>query len=91
MISSLAQSPILYTFMNSLVKLGIHSRRSTVEILDMRQCTIQDHEAIVEALKSRDPETAGRAMRDHLTHVEDRLHQIARTANIQTNGVHDEQ
>lgn len=76
--------------MNSLVNLRIHSRRRTVEIPDMRQSTIEDHEAIVEALKSRDPDAAGRAMRDHLTHVEDRLQQIARTAHIHTNGVYDE-
>jgi GntR family transcriptional repressor for pyruvate dehydrogenase complex len=82
----LAQSPILCTFMDSLVNLGIHSRKRTVEIPEMRYRTIEDHESIVEALKSRDPYAASLAMRDHLTHVEDRLKQIARTNHIHPNG-----
>ena len=86
-----ARSPILCAFMNSLVEIGIHSRRSTVMIPEMRHIASEDHEALVKALKSRDPEAAGRAMHDHLSHVEVYLQQVARTDQIQINGVNDEQ
>ncbi len=86
-----ARSPILCAFMNSLADLVIYSCSCTVGMPDMGQSTIEDHKALVNALKSRDPEAAGRAMRNHLAHVGDRLEQIARTDQIHTDGVHDEQ
>ena len=90
-IFDLAQSPILCSFMNSLVDLGIYSRSRTGMIPDLRQSTIEDHAALIEALKARDPEAASRVMYDHLTHVEDGLQQLAISAKIHTYGVHDEQ
>jgi DNA-binding GntR family transcriptional regulator len=37
---------------------------------------VQDHLAIVRALKAHDPTAARQAMLDHLRHVEDELKQI---------------
>ncbi len=67
---------ILSLFMRSISQLSIFSRRRTAEHFDVRRQTIDDHRAIVQALKSRDPMAARQAMLDHLSHVEVRMKQI---------------
>lgn len=69
-IAEAAGNPILNRFMTSLNRLGRASRNRTVEIPGMVQQTIDDHRAIVKALKARDPEAARLAMLLHLRHVE---------------------
>jgi DNA-binding FadR family transcriptional regulator len=49
------------------------SRSRTVEITGVRERTVEDHRAIVAALKKRDPEAAQQAMLQHLNHVEQGL------------------
>ena len=85
-ICKLARSPILCAFMNSLVNLGIQSRRRTTEIFEMRKSSILDHDAIIKALESRDPNAASRAMCEHLMHVEESLNWIAKSGDINTTG-----
>ena len=46
------------------------SRSRTVEIAGVRARTVEDHRAIVAALKKRDPEAAQEAMLQHLNNVE---------------------
>jgi GntR family transcriptional repressor for pyruvate dehydrogenase complex len=67
---------ILALFMRSISQLSILSRRRTAEHLDVRRQTVKDHRAIVQALKSRQPAAARKAMLDHLSHVERRMKQI---------------
>lgn len=73
------RNKILALFMRSISQLSIYSRRRTGEHIDMRRQTIDDHRAIVQALKSRDPSAAQRAMLDHLSHVEERMKHVLHT------------
>ena len=70
---------ILSLFMRSISQLSIYSRRRTGEHVDVRRHTIEDHRAIVQALKSRDPAAAQRAMLDHLSHIEQAMKQVQQT------------
>ena len=67
---------ILSLFMRSISQLSIYSRRRTGERLDVRRQTVEDHRAIVQALKSRDPAAARGAMIDHLSHIEQAMKQM---------------
>jgi DNA-binding GntR family transcriptional regulator len=61
--------------MAGVSQLGKVSRRRTVELPGVTHRSVQDHLAIVRALKARDPVAARQAMLDHLRHVEDELKQ----------------
>lgn len=76
-ITDVAKNAILTSFMNSISKLGYHSRRRTTEIPEIRKKTIEDHQTIVAAIKQQDAQAASKAMLDHLTHVEERLADIS--------------
>ena len=58
---------------DSISRLLTVSRSRTVEITGVRERTVEDHQAIVAALKRRDPEAAQEAMLQHLNHVEQGL------------------
>ncbi len=73
---------ILALFMRSISQLSIFSRRRTAESLDVRRRTIKDHHTVVQALKSRDPAAAQRAMLDHLSHIEDRMKEIQNAKDV---------
>ena len=73
LVASAAGNPILSRFMSVLGRLGIASRRRTVEIAGVAGQVVGDHEAIVEALSTRDPEAAYQAMLQHLENVQQRL------------------
>lgn len=72
-ITEAAASPILGRVMASISHLGRASRQRTVVLPGIAHQVIEDHRAIVHALKMRDPEAARLAMYQHLTHVEERL------------------
>ena len=74
-ITQAAQNPILSRIIDSISQLSFASRQRTVEISGIREQTIEDHRAIVAALKARDPEAAQQAMLQHLSNVEQRLTQ----------------
>lgn len=76
MIIEAAQNPILSRFMASLHRLGRASRMRTVQLPGVRRLVIEDHRAIVAALKARDPEVARQAMLQHLHNVEKRLKEV---------------
>lgn len=75
-IAQAARNPILSRFMASISQLGLASRRRTVEIPGVASQSVEDHQAIVMALKARDPETARKAMLHHLDNVEKGLKQL---------------
>ena len=84
-ITQAAQNPILSRIIDSIGKLSFASRQRTVEISGIREQTIQDHRAIVTALKAHDPAAAQQAMLEHLSNVEERLTQpILTPADSQT-------
>jgi GntR family transcriptional repressor for pyruvate dehydrogenase complex len=76
MIAEAARNPILSRFMASIRQLGRASRKRTVAIPGVPWQVVKDHEAIVEALKTRNPEAARRAMLCHLDNIERRLKQL---------------
>jgi GntR family transcriptional repressor for pyruvate dehydrogenase complex len=76
-ITSAANNMLLKSFMASIVKISIHSRRRTNAFSDVRQHTIDDHHRIIHAVKSRDPAAARQAMLDHLSTIEKRLMEAA--------------
>lgn len=68
-----ARNPILRRFMTSIKQLGRASRSRTVEIPGVTRQSVDDHRAIVEALKAGDADAAQTAMLEHLNNVERRL------------------
>jgi GntR family transcriptional repressor for pyruvate dehydrogenase complex len=68
-----SQNPLLIRFMESINQLGTQSRKITGTSLAVRRRSIQDHKAIVAALKAHDPTAASAAMLDHLNNVEESL------------------
>jgi len=68
-----AANPLLKRIMSSLSQLGRASRSRTAVMPEVRQRTVDDHHAIVAALKEHDPDRAARAMTDHLDNIEGSL------------------
>ncbi|GCE31013.1 GntR family transcriptional regulator [Dictyobacter alpinus] len=68
-----ARNPLLSRFMSSIRSLGRASRERTSILPGVFEQTIQDHQAIISALKAHDPEAAQAAMLTHLEHIEQRL------------------
>jgi GntR family transcriptional repressor for pyruvate dehydrogenase complex len=69
-ITRAARNPIMSRVIDSISRLLLLSRSRTVEVLSIRAQTIEDHRAIVAALKKRDVEAAKQAMLQHLNNVE---------------------
>jgi GntR family transcriptional repressor for pyruvate dehydrogenase complex len=65
-----AGNPILGRFMESIQALGVASRKTTGSRRAVRDQSVRDHEAIVAALRARDPAGAADAMHVHLANVE---------------------
>ncbi|GHO86396.1 GntR family transcriptional regulator [Dictyobacter formicarum] len=72
-ITQAARNPLLKRFMVSIRSLGRASRQRTSTLPGVFAQTIQDHQAIITALKAHDPQAAHHAMLTHLEHIEQRL------------------
>ena len=70
LIADMAANPLLSRIMSSLSRLGLASRRRTAFLEGVRERTVEDHCTVVDAIKEHNAELAGRAMLDHLGHVE---------------------
>ena len=66
-------NPLLIRFMESITQFGMASRAITTRSDKLRNQGMDDHKAILKALKNRDPEAAQSAMLKHLDHVEREL------------------
>jgi GntR family transcriptional regulator, transcriptional repressor for pyruvate dehydrogenase complex len=73
LIAMAAKNPILHRLLVSLNRLGEASRQKTVDIPGVADQTVKDHIAIVDALRTKDPQAAELAMLVHLANVEKRL------------------
>ncbi len=69
-ITHAAGNPFLKRFLTSLSRISLASRKRTVTIPGVSRQAAVDHQAIIAALKDRDPEAASRAMLIHLNNVE---------------------
>ncbi|GHO78339.1 GntR family transcriptional regulator [Ktedonobacter sp. SOSP1-85] len=72
-ITEAAASPILSRIMASIHHLSLASRKRTAVLPGIAYQVIEDHRAIIQALKQRDSKAARQAMYQHLTHIEQRL------------------
>ncbi len=70
MIMKAAGNRIIPVFMQSVNKLALMIRKKSNAMPNIRKNTIQDHEIILKALKTRDAEAAAAAMADHISNVE---------------------
>ncbi|MDR1955311.1 MAG: FadR family transcriptional regulator [Treponema sp.] len=70
MIMKAAGNRVIPVFMQSINKLALLIRQKTNAMPRIRRNTIQDHEAILRALKSRNPQESAAAMERHIYHVE---------------------
>jgi GntR family transcriptional repressor for pyruvate dehydrogenase complex len=70
LIREAAGNPILGRFMESIHALGLASRKATGTKRAVREQTVEDHRAIVAALRARDGDAAAEAMHHHLDNVE---------------------
>jgi GntR family transcriptional repressor for pyruvate dehydrogenase complex len=64
-----ARNPILSRFMDSIGELSLAGRRRTIEIPGVPPRSLRDHQAILQALKRRDPVAAQGAMLGHLEYT----------------------
>jgi GntR family transcriptional repressor for pyruvate dehydrogenase complex len=76
LIATIARSPILFSFIESIHQLGLASRRRTGRLSGITGQSMNDHHLIVEALKARDPRAAREAMLAHLGNVEEKLRRL---------------
>jgi GntR family transcriptional repressor for pyruvate dehydrogenase complex len=68
-----ADNYLLTQFMAVINTLARVSRERTGALRSVREATVLDHGRILDALRSRNPDAAARAMHDHLDHVEQSL------------------
>lgn len=73
LIANASRNPILIRFMESIGRLGLASRRRTTQLPGVVDQVLDDHRAIIQALKARDPLAAREAMRHHLETIQNRL------------------
>jgi GntR family transcriptional repressor for pyruvate dehydrogenase complex len=78
-ISAAARNPIIARILDSLTRLGMASRQRTVMLPGVQAQSLQDHQAIVEALQRRDAEGAADSMRKHLQNIMSGLREAAAT------------
>ena len=64
------ENAVLGRFMESIRALGLASRRRTGSRRAVQEQTVEDHRAIVAALRAHDPDAASAAMLHHLDNVE---------------------
>jgi GntR family transcriptional repressor for pyruvate dehydrogenase complex len=70
-IRAAAGNAVLGRFMESIAALGLASRRQTGSAREVRERALEDHKAIVAALRGGVAEEAARAMRRHIENVEE--------------------
>ncbi len=75
-ITAAAHNQIIAHFMASLNRLGLASRSRTVILQGVREQSLQDHQAIVEALLRHDAEAAASVMQKHLENIRKSLGEI---------------
>jgi GntR family transcriptional repressor for pyruvate dehydrogenase complex len=76
LVTKAARNAILSSFMEAISRLSNASRHRTVELPGVPSKTIEDHRAIVAALKAHDPEAARQAMLTHLNNVQQKLKSV---------------
>jgi len=76
MLYQFSRNSILAQFAEVILKLGLETRRKTAETLEARQRATRDHQAIVAALATGDPDLAANAMLAHMNTAKSSLEQL---------------
>lgn len=76
MLYQFSRNSILAQFAEVILKLGLETRHKTAETLKARQQATRDHQAIVAALATGDPDLAAKAMLDHMNTAKSSLEQL---------------
>lgn len=76
LIARIARNPVMFRLMESIQELGLASRRRTGYLSGVTEQSTSDHQQIVAALKTRDPQAARQAMWQHLNNVEKKLNSL---------------
>src|SRR5207302_149077 len=71
---------VVMRIMETLNDLLIESRKLTLKQKGRPERSIRGHEAVVLALRRRDPEAAARAMHTHIDQIAELVHQTGRTS-----------
>jgi len=75
LITAAVHNQIIARFMSTLSRLGIASRMRTVALKGVREQTLQDHQAIVDALLRRDAQAAASIMQKHIYNISKSLNE----------------
>jgi GntR family transcriptional regulator, transcriptional repressor for pyruvate dehydrogenase complex len=87
LITAAVHNPIIARFMDTLGRLGFASRMRTVDLKGVREQSLQDHQAIVDTLLRRDPETAARIMEKHINNISKSLNESVVQENGESNRI----
>jgi GntR family transcriptional repressor for pyruvate dehydrogenase complex len=90
LITAAVHNQIIARFMSILSRLGLASRMRTVALKGVREQTLQDHQAIVEALLRRDPEAAASIMQKHIKNISKSLNESVVQENSKSNSIEGE-
>jgi len=75
LITAAVHNQIITRFMSTLGRLGLASRMRTVALKGVREQSLQDHKAIVEAMVHRDPQAAASIMQKHIKNISNSLNE----------------
>jgi GntR family transcriptional repressor for pyruvate dehydrogenase complex len=76
LVARASRNPILARFVAAVNSMGTECRRQTHAWSAAAAQSLEDHRAILDALKTRDPEAAQQAMSQHLQHAEGNLRRL---------------
>jgi GntR family transcriptional regulator, transcriptional repressor for pyruvate dehydrogenase complex len=75
LITAAVHNQIIARFMGTLYRLGLASRTRTVALKGVREQSLLDHQAIVDALLRRDPAAAASNMQKHIMNISKSLNE----------------
>jgi GntR family transcriptional repressor for pyruvate dehydrogenase complex len=85
LITAAVHNQIIARFMSTLYRLGLASRMRTVALKGVREQSLRDHQAIVDALLRRDPEAAASTMQKHIKNISKRLNESVVQERVDSN------
>lgn len=83
LIAEASRNPILHRFVSVVNQMAAESRRRTFNMPGATEETLEDHQVIIDALDSHDPELAQQAMLRHLENAEKHLRQLVQEREAQ--------
>ncbi len=86
MLCQFSRNSILAQFAEVILKLGLETRHKTAETREARQQAAREHQAIVAALATGDPDLAAKAMLDHMNTAKSNLEQLLSKTNTERFG-----